>query len=374
MARTDVQLEEREKSKRVGALRGLVPFMTPYKAIALGAVAALILTACVSLMLPLAVRRVVDGFGVDNAALLDQYFSAALVIAVLLALGTGARYYLVTRLGERVVADIRRALFDRVLGMSPAFYERILTGEVLSRLTTDTTLILSVIGSSVSIALRNVLIFLGGMVALLLTSAKLTALVLLLVPAVIVPIIVLGRRLRGLSRENQDWIAKSSGNASEALLSVQAVQAFTHEVPSRAAFGEVTERSYQSAQKRIGTRALMTVIVIFLIFTGVVGVLWIGARDVRAGVMTPGELIQFLIYAVMVSGAVAALSEIWGELQRAAGATERLVELLNTHDPVLDPDTPMTLPRPVKGAIAFEKVHFQYPARPEISALEGVDL
>jgi ATP-binding cassette subfamily B protein len=374
MARTDVQLEEREKSKRVGALRGVVPFMTPYKAIALGAVAALILTACVSLMLPLAVRRVVDGFGVDNAALLDQYFSAALVIAVLLALGTGARYYLVTRLGERVVADIRRALFDRVLGMSPAFYERILTGEVLSRLTTDTTLILSVIGSSVSIALRNVLIFLGGMVALLLTSAKLTALVLLLVPAVIVPIIVLGRRLRGLSRENQDWIAKSSGNASEALLSVQAVQAFTHEVPSRAAFGEVTERSYQSAQKRIGTRALMTVIVIFLIFTGVVGVLWIGARDVRAGVMTPGELIQFLIYAVMVSGAVAALSEIWGELQRAAGATERLVELLNTHDPVLDPDTPMTLPRPVKGAIAFEKVHFQYPARPEISALEGVDL
>jgi ATP-binding cassette subfamily B protein len=258
--------------------------------------------------------------------------------------------------------------------MSPAFFERIMTGEVLSRLTTDTTLILSVIGSSVSIALRNVLIFLGGMVALLLTSAKLTALVLLIVPLVIVPIIVLGRRLRVLSRENQDWIAASSGNASEALQSVQAVQAFTHEVPSRKAFADVTEKSYLSAKRRVGTRAVMTVIVIFLIFTGVTGVLWIGARDVQSGTMSPGELVQFLIYAVMVSGSVAALSEIWGELQRAAGATERLVELLETEDQVKDPTTPKALSRPVKGALSFEDVRFQYPARPEISALDGVSL
>lgn len=374
MARNTTVLEEREKSKHMGALSGLVPFLAPYRYLVIGAGLALILTACVSLALPLAVRRVVDGFAADSASLLDQYFAAALAIAMLLALGTGARYYLVTRLGERVVADLRKALFDKVMGMSPAFFERLMTGEVLSRLTTDTTLILSVISSSVSIALRNFLIFLGGMVALLLTSAKLTGLVLLIVPGVIIPIIVLGRRLRVLSRVNQDLIAASSGNASEALLSVQAVQAFTHEDPSRAAFGDMTEKSYISAQKRIGTRSLMTVIVIFLIFTGVVGVLWIGARDVRTGVMSPGELVQFLIYSVMVAGAVGALSEIWGELQRAAGATERLVELLVAKDTVIDPVNPVALPAPVKGAIAFEAVHFQYPARPETSALDGVDL
>ena len=374
MARNSSTVEDRPTSRKMGALQGLVPFLKPYQRLCIAALAALILTAGVSLVLPLAVRRVIDGFNADNAALLDVYFTAALGIAGLLALGTALRYYLVTRLGERVVADIRRALFDRVLGMSPAFFERIMTGEVLSRITTDTTLILSVIGSSVSIALRNFLILLGGLVALLLTSAKLTGLVLLIVPAVIVPIIVLGRKLRGLSRENQDWIAASSGNASEALLSVQAVQAFTHEDRSRMTFGEVTEKAFQSAKKRIWTRALMTMIVIFLVFTGVVGVLWIGARDVRSGVMSPGELVQFLIYAVMVAGAVAALSEIWGELQRAAGATERLVELLSTEDSVQDPEVPETLARPVKGAIALEAVRFQYPARPEISALDGVTL
>lgn len=367
-------LEERETSKRVGALRELLPFLAPYRGIAFGALAALVLTATVSLVLPLAVRRVIDGFSENNAALLDKYFGAALGIAVLLALGTGLRYYLVTRLGERVVADIRRALFDRVMGMSPAWFERIMTGEVLSRLTTDTTLILSVIGSSVSVSLRNVLILIGGMIALLLTSAKLTGLVLLLVPLVIVPIVVLGRRLRNLSRENQDWIAASSGNASEALLAVQAVQAFTHEARSRATFADMTENSYESAQKRIGTRALMTVIVIFLVFTGIVGVLWIGARDVQTGAMSAGELIQFLIYAVMVAGSVGALSEIWGELQRAAGATERLVDLLGAVDPVRDPAAPAILARPVKGAIRFEGVRFRYPARPDVSALDGVDL
>ncbi|MBL4917402.1 ABC transporter transmembrane domain-containing protein [Szabonella alba] len=366
--------EQRDSSKRVGALRGLLPYLAPYRGQTLAAFGALVLTAVVALALPLAVRRVVDGFNEDRAALLDQYFLASLAIAALLAVGTGLRYFLVTRLGERVVADIRRALFDRVIGMSPAFFERILTGEVLSRITTDTTLILSVIGSSVSVALRNVLILLGGLVALMFTSAKLTGLVLLIVPAVVVPIIVLGRRLRALSRENQDWIAVSSGNASEALLSVQAVQSFTHEAPSRRTFGDVTEKSFISARKRIGTRAVMTAIVIFLVFTGVVGVLWIGARDVRAGVMSPGELVQFLIYAVMVAGSVGALSEIWGELQRAAGATERLVELLTTDDPVQDPTQPLALIRPLRGEIRLEGLRFRYPARPEVSALDGVDL
>ena len=225
--------EERAKSRQLGALSALLPFIRPYRKLMFAAIAALVSTAVISLTLPLAVRRVVDNFDTANSQILDQYFAAALGIAALLAIGTGLRYALVTRLGERVVADIRTAVFGRVIAMSPAFYENVMTGEVLSRITTDTTLILSVIGSSVSIALRNLLIFIGGLGLMLLTSAKLTGLVLLIVPAVIVPILVLGRRLRVLSRENQDWIAASSGNASEALSAVQTVQAFTHETASR---------------------------------------------------------------------------------------------------------------------------------------------
>ncbi|WP_104019438.1 ABC transporter transmembrane domain-containing protein [Roseovarius nitratireducens] len=373
-AENGADLLDREKSKRVRALAELWPFLRPYRKLLAAAVSALVLTAAVALMLPMAVRRVVDNFGNEDGALLDQYFGAALVIAALLALGTGLRYLLVSRLGERVVADIRKAVFNRVIGMSPAFYERVMTGEVLSRITTDTTLILSVIGSSVSIALRNLLLFSGGMVLMLLTSAKLTGLVLLIVPLVVVPILFLGRKMRVLSRENQDWIANSSGNASEALLSVQTVQAFTHERESRARFGDVTERSFEVARRRVNTRALMTVIVIFLVFTGIVGVLWIGARDVRAGDMSAGSLVQFVIYAVMVAGAVAALSEIWGELQRAAGATERLVDLLHADDPVRDPAAPVPVPQPVRGAIAFEGVRFAYPARPETPALDDFSL
>jgi ATP-binding cassette, subfamily B, bacterial len=367
-------LEERAKSKRVGSLRGLLPFLRPYRGLLVLALLALVLTAGVSLILPLAVRRVVDNFNAGTTQILDQYFGAAIGIAALLAVGTGLRYYFVTRLGERVVADIRLALFDRVMGLSPAFFERLMTGEIVSRLSTDTTLILSVIGSSVSIALRNLLMLLGGLVLLFLTSSKLTLLVLLVVPAVVVPIIVLGRKLRRLSRENQDWIAASSGQATEALTAVQAVQAFTHEANTKALFGDVTEKSFLSAKTRIATRAVMTVIVIFLVFTGIVGVLWIGARDVRAGAMTPGELVQFVIYAVMVAGAVGALSEIWGELQRASGATERLVEILNTQDSVLDPAQPRALATPVRGEITFRDVAFRYPARPTVSALDGVSL
>ncbi|WP_028028279.1 ABC transporter transmembrane domain-containing protein [Gemmobacter nectariphilus] len=373
MARNPQPLPDRATSKRVGALRGLAPFLAPYRAQALVAGLALTLTAGVTLALPIAVRRVVDGFG-EGAALLDSYFAAALGLATLLAIGTGLRFYVVTRLGERVVADIRRALFDRLLGLSPAFYERMMTGEVISRLTTDTTLILSVIGSSVSVALRNLLMLVGGLVLLGYTSLKLTGLVLLIVPLVVVPIIVLGRRLRALSRETQDWIAQSSGNASETLQAVQTVQAFTHEAGSREAFARITEASFRATLRRIATRAVMTVIVIFLVFAGIVGVLWIGANDVRAGTMSAGQLVQFVIYAVLVAGAVGALSEIWGELQRAAGATERLVELLEVTDSVVDPAAPKALTQPVRGEIRFEDVSFRYPTRPDSSALDGISL
>ncbi|MFV0302273.1 MAG: ABC transporter transmembrane domain-containing protein, partial [Paracoccus sp. (in: a-proteobacteria)] len=373
MARRTTLIEDRPTTRRVGALRALLPFVWPYRWQVVLALAALSLTAGISLILPLAVRRVVDGFG-QGAELLDEYFGAALMIVALLALGTGLRYFLVTRLGERVVADIRKAVFARVITLSPRFYERLMTGEVLSRITTDTTLIQSVVGSSVSIALRNMLILIGGLVMLAVTSAKLTGLVLLIVPAIIVTIVVLGRRLRKLSRENQDWIAASSGAASESLLAAQTVQSYTYEPASSAAFDRVTEKSFDTALTRVRTRAVMTAIVIFLIFAGVIGVLWIGARDVRLGLMSAGELVQFVIYAILVASSTGALSEIWGELQRAAGATERLTELLSAEDNIHDPADPVLLPRPVRGRIGLESVTFRYPSRPDVSALEDVSL
>jgi ATP-binding cassette subfamily B protein len=363
--------EERAKAKSLGPIRGLMPFLKPYRLWIIAALLALTTTAALTLLLPVAVRRVVDGFLTESVTQMDAYFGAAIGIAALLAIGTAVRYALVTIIGERVVADIRRAVYDRVIGMSPSFYERLMTGEVLSRLTTDTTLILSVVSSSISIALRNVLTFFGGLVMMLLTSLKMTGLVLLIVPLVIVPILVLGRRLRKLSRENQDRIADSSAQANETLQAAQTVQAYTHERPSRARFGDLTEAAFLSARNRIKVRAAMTAIVIFLVFSGVVGVLWIGARDVRADVLTPGTLVQFLIYSILVAGSVASLSEVWGEVMRAAGATERLVELLNASDDVDDPAQPGKL-GPVEGRIVFEDVSFAYPARPGQSALDRV--
>ncbi len=364
--------DKRPKARTLRPLKALWPFIRPYRHIALAALFALVFTAAISLILPLAVRRVVDGFSQGSLELLDQYFAAAIAIAGLLALGTGLRYALVTLLGERVVADIRKALFDKMIGMSPAFYEKMMTGEVISRLTTDTTLILSVIGSSISVALRNVLILIGGLGLMMMTSPKLTGLALLLVPVIIIPILVLGRRLRRLSAENQDWIADSSGAATELLQAAQTVQAYTAEDYSRSRFARITETAYEIARARIRVRAVLTVIVIFLVFAGVISVLWIGARDVRAGTMTPGELVQFVIYSVLVAGSVGALSEIWGELQRAAGASERLVELLAAEDPVKDPADPVVPEEPAKGDIRFEDVTFCYPTRPDRSALKDV--
>ena len=366
--------EDRATSKKIGAMGQLWPFVRPYKKMVTLALIALTFTAMISLVMPLAVRRVIDNFDVSDGSVLDSYFGFAFVIAGLLAVGTALRYYLVTRLGERIVADIRVAVFDRMIGMSPAFFEKVMTGEVLSRITTDTTLILSVIGSSVSVALRNVLILFGGIGLMLWTSVKMTGLVLWPIPVVLIPIILLGRRVRALSRENQDWIAASSGDASEQLLSAQTVQAFTHENLSRKKFYDVTEKSFVVAKRRIETRAVMTAIVIFIAFSAVVGFLWMGAADVRAGVISVGELVQFMIYTIMVAGALGALTEIWGELQRAAGATERLVELLQTDDAVKDPANPVAVPDTQAAEITFENVTFAYPGRPTISALAEVSL
>ena len=365
--------QDRKKGKNVSALRGLIPFLKPYKILVAAALFMLTFTAAISLILPLAVRGVVDGFS-EDLDILDNYFVYAIFTAGLLAVGSAVRYALVTRLGERVVADIRRAVYDKMIGMSPAFYERIMTGEVLSRITTDTTLILSVIGSYLSYALRNAIMFTGGLILLFITSAKLTGLVLLIVPFILIPIFGIGRRVRVLSKINQDKIAESSGNASESLLASQTVQAFTHEAVSRSLFAKLTEEAFDATRKRVTIRALMTAIVIFLIFTGVVAVIWIGARDVKAGNMTAGVLVQFVIYAVLVGSSVTAFAEFWGEMQRAAGATERLIELLDSEDVVKDPEVPDQLVMPVKGVLEFEKVDFFYPSRPNIAALDNFSL
>ncbi len=365
--------EDRPVGKRMSALKALWPFMRPYRWNMISAGFALVFTAAISLSFPIVAEQVVDSFGLASGEI-SNHFATMLAVAVLLAFGTALRYYLVTRLGERVVADIRKAVFNRMISMSPAFYEKIMTGEVLSRITTDTTLILSVIGSSVSIALRNILLFVGGVVLMLLTSVKMSIMVLWPIPVVLFPILFLGRRVRSLSKENQDLIAESSGDASEQLLSAQTVQAFTHEELSRAKFDEVTEQSYRSARRRIMTRAALTAIVIFMVFAAIVLFLQMGSRDVVAGEITEGGLVRFMIYTIMVGGSVAALSEVWGELQRAAGATERLVELLTAEDSVQDPADPDVLPTPVKGALHFENVQFHYPSRPQVSALDGIDL
>ncbi|WP_424178698.1 ABC transporter transmembrane domain-containing protein [Yoonia sp. TsM2_T14_4] len=374
MAETvQTKAEDRPSSKKIGALQALWPFIKPYKLNLAGAGFALVFTAMVALSLPLIARLVVDNFGLDSVAI-SRHFMSLLAFAVLLAFGTALRYYLVTRLGERVVADLRKAVFNRMISMSPAFYERIMTGEVLSRITTDTTLILSVIGSSASIALRNILIFIGGVILMLLTSVKMSIMVLWPIPVVLFPILFLGRRVRSLSRENQDLIAESSGDASELLTSAQTVQAFTHEGLSRAKFDAVTEQSYRSARRRILTRAFLTAVVIFMVFAAIVLFLQMGSQDVVAGEITEGGLVQFMIYTIMVGGAVAALSEVWGELQRAAGATERLIELLTIEDSVTDPVQPHRLPTPVRGDLRFENLRFSYPSRMSISALDGIDL
>lgn len=363
----------RAKAKSVKPLRALWPFLAPHRRILWAALAALVAAACFTLMLPLALRRVIDlGFDADKADKVDQYFVAMIGVAGLLAVATALRFFFVTRLGERVIADVRSAVYSRVIGKSPGFFETLQTGEVLSRLTVDVEVIQTVVGSSASIALRNLLILFGGLTMLVVTNAKLAGLVLLLVPAVVFPILLLGRRVRRLSRESQDRVAAASAMASETLVAAQTVQAYTHETLTRQRFTDLVEQSFAAARKRIEARAALTAIVIFMVFTGVVGVMWIGARDVMSGATTAGELGQFIFYAAFTAGAVGALSEVWGDLQRAAGATERLVELVESVDPIRVPANPVPPAEPARGAIRFEGVSFRYPQRPETAALEDL--
>ncbi|HEY5047553.1 MAG TPA: ABC transporter transmembrane domain-containing protein [Rhizomicrobium sp.] len=365
----------RTKSRSLEPLRRLIPFLSPYRLLIAGALFALLCSSAATLILPAAARNVIDhGFGDAAVARLDTYFLPLLVAVAAMAIATATRFYLVTWLGERVVADIRRAVFDHVIGLTPAFFEVTRTGEVLSRLTADTTLIQTVVGSSVSIAMRNVVMFVGGLTLMVVTSVKLSGFVIAAVLLVMVPLILFGRWVRALSRRSQDRVADTSARASETLNAVQTVQAFTHEDLEREFFGHAVERSFDVAVLRTRARAVMTAAVMFAVFAAIIGVFWIGARDVHAHAMTSGQILQFMLYAVIVAGGVGALSETWGDLQRAAGASERLMELLHVEPEVKAPENPARLPIPARGAVNFRDVRFHYPSRPDAAALEGFSL
>jgi len=356
-------------------LKRLGGFVRPYRLAVAGALVALVVAAAAVLAVGQAVRRVVDhGFMQEGEAFIDLYFLALFGVVTVLAIATFARFYLVTWLGERVVADVRKAVYGHILSLTPSFFETTRTGEVLSRLTADTTLIQTVVGSSVSVALRNLLLFLGGSVMMAVTSPKLTLLVFLVVPLVVAPIVLLGRKLRRLARAAQDKVADLSAKAGETLNSVETVQAFAAEARERSAFAASADGAFAAAVARVRTRAWMTAAVMLLVFGAVDAVLWVGSKDVLAGEMSAGELTAFIFYAVVVAGGVGALSEVWGEVQQAAGAASRLVELLDTRPEIEAPVDPLPLPQPATGALRFEHVSFRYPTRRETVALDDFTL
>jgi ATP-binding cassette subfamily B protein len=333
------------------------------------------MAAFAMLILPTAVRSMIDhGFSKENANFIDSYFSALIALAALLATASAVRLYYVTWLGERVVSDLRRAVYGHVLSLSHAWFESMRTGEVLSRLTADTTLIQSVVGSSLSTAMRNAITLIGAFIMMLATSLKLSGLTLLIVPGILITIVIFGRKVRGLTRASQDRLADASAYAAETLAAVHTVQAFTHEDHDRAAFGTAVETSFGTAKRRIWARAGLTASVIFLVSAGIVGVLWVGARLVLAGTLSPGELSQFVLYAVLVAASTGTISEVWSDVQAAAGAMGRLSELLIARPDIPVPTHPAALPAPVTGAIAFNDVCFSYPSRPGVLALSGFSM
>ena len=378
-AQAVTQMEEdakrRPKTRSVRPLRTLVPFIAQYPSRVFAAFLALLTATAATLAMPIAVRFMIDnGFSSEDAASIDRYFLAMLGVAVVLGLASATRFYFVSWIGERVTADLRNAVYAHITTLSPAFFEVTRTGEVLSRLTADVTLIKTVVGSSASIALRNAFMFVGSAFMLVYTSASLAGLAALTLPTVVVPVIVFGRMVRRLARASQDRIADTASHAAETIGAMQTVQSFTHEAQDRAAFSHAVEGSFITAKLRILARAGMTAIAIVLIFSGVVGILWLGAQNVLQGEMSGGTLGQFILYAILCATSIGALSEVWGEVQLAAGATERLVEILQVEPDIKAPENPKPLPQPAKGSIRFDDITFQYPTRPDISALAGFSL
>jgi ATP-binding cassette, subfamily B, bacterial len=366
---------ERPKARSLRPLAALRPFVRPYRARAALALGALVVAAAAMLALPVALRQLIDhGLAAQSAATINRYFVGFLAAAVAFGGFAALRFYHVTWIGERIVADLRDAVYRRVIRMDPTFYEVTRTGEVLSRLTTDTTLVQSIAGSSLSIALRSTLSIVGALVMLALTSPKLTAALAVLLPLVIVPLIAVGRSVRRLSRDAQDRIADSSGLAGETLNAVQTVQAYTLEELQSRRFARVVEASFATGIRRTRIRALLTALGTTLVFGAITGVLWLGAHEVLAGRMSAGQLGQFLLYAVYVGASAAALSETWGEVQRGAGAMERLSELLEAEPAIAAPPRPARLPDRRQRRIRFEHVTFRYPSRPESAALDDFTL
>ena len=353
-------------------LMRLLPFITPYKKMVLGAALALIVTAGVSLAMGQGIRLLIDqGFDSSDPSLLNQAMLILAVITLLMAAGTFTRFYLVSWLGERVSNDVRLAVFNHLLTLDPNYFEVNRSGEINARLTTDTTLLQSIIGSSISMALRNSLTFVGGLVMMLITNPKLALIVLASVPLVIFPMILYGRRIRKLSRLSQDRVADIGTYAGEIVQNIKIVQSFTRESEETKAFGIEVEKAFNVAKKRILQRSILIVVAMTLVFTGLSSMIWVGAQDVASGLISSGELAAFIFYALMVAMAVATISEVYGELQRAAGATERLLELLAEQPQISTAKVAMALPDgPL--ALSFDNVSFNYPSRPDQPALENI--
>ncbi len=353
----------------------LLQLLAPYRRRVILALVALVVAAGAMLAVGQGLRAVIDrGFAAGDPAWLDRTLAAMVAVILVLALATYVRFYNVSWLGERVTADLRRRVFDHLLTLPPAWFEAGRTGEVITRLTADTTQIENVIGSSLSIALRNALLLVGGLALLFTTSLKLSLLTVAGVPLVVTPIIVFGRRVRTLARASQARVAALGERIDETIHEIRIVQAYGHEAADRRAFGALVEQSFATARQRVANRALLVACVLVLVFGAIAFILWVGGHDVLAGELSAGQLSAFVFYAAIVAGSVGALSEVWGDLQRATGATERLLEILSTRPAIQAPAQARALPEPARGAIDFERVSFRYPSRPDTPALDDFNL
>ena len=356
-------------------LRGLVPYLRPYRSQIVGFLVALALGVGAVLVMGLGIKYLVNGgFAKASAEELDRGLLALGVIVTVMAGSTYARFFLISWIGERVATDLRRRVFDHVVGLSVSFFETTKIGEVLSRLTTDTTILQSMVGSSVSLAIRHAMMLVGGVVMMVYTSPVLTGPLLLIVPAMVVPVVVYGRRVRRLSRLAQDRIAETSAFAEESLSNVRTVQAFSHEARDRESYTDRAEQAFETAIDRTRARAILNFVVIILTFGAVGVMIWIGGHKVLDNEVTPGDMAAFVFYAVMMARSARGLSEVYGDVQRAAGATERLLEILALEPEITAPENPVALPEPPRGTVTFKDVTFHYPSRPDHSALEGFNL
>ncbi len=356
-------------------LLALAPYVARYRGRAVLAFVSLTIAAITTLVVPVAVRRMIDfGFTPEGIAMINSYFSVMVAVVAMLAGASASRYYLVMTIGERIVADLRRDVFAHLISLSPAFFDSARSGELVSRLTADTTQIKSAVGASVSIALRNVMLFFGAATMMVITSPRLSGFVLLAIPVIVIPLVAFGRWVRRLSRGAQDTLADATSYASELLGAIRTVQAFTSEQLANARFGRNVEQAYDAARNSTRARAVLTFIIIFIVFSSVVAILWVGSHDVLTGAISPGRLGQFVLYAAFAASGLGQLSEVWGEVSAASGASERLFEILRVKPQITAPAAPIALPVPARGDVGFDKVSFAYPARPDVLAIDGVTL